>query len=197
MRTTSILIAMAIVVAASAAQADITFDFNLLGQWEDDAAISSIMSSEFGAAVTTSGAMSFDYGSFSYIGTTIFPGTDRSLEVTFSEEIIGAQFLGIVLAPPPDDTFQLTWYNGIAEVGSFSHDHASAIFDSGWLDFGSGVDRLAFSNSGVHHIAIDDLTVRKADAVSVAPAPGAIALTIVGLGVVATALAWRKRGVSR
>jgi hypothetical protein len=191
MKRCSKLVLAAVLMIVSTAQADITFDFNTLGWFQDDVTISAYMSALYEpgvpSSVTTDGAVSAP----GWIGTNLFAGLDKDFEISFNDvPIIGAQFIGYVLAPSEGADFTCEWYNGGDLVGALSRDNSFEVFDSGWLDFSGPVDRMRFSNAGVHDIAIDDLTVRRADLH--VPVPGAVVLGIVGLGV-AGAVVFRGR----
>lgn len=187
MRSNPIMIAIATALAVSAVQADITFDFNELDYWKGDTAISDYMTDEYGSSVMTDDAMtglSIDFTDSPFIGTMAFSGWDGNFDITFDgEPIIGARFQGRVFFPSGGADFDFRAYSGDDLVASFSRNNCFEIFTTDWLAFDTPVDRLRFSNLGIHSVGIDDLTVRKATD-SVIPAPGAIVLVVLGLGVV-------------
>lgn len=185
----AMLVVLVACLVSPAALAEVTFDFNSLTMWQRDDAIGAYMTDTYGSAVSTSDALTglaLDFSETCFIGTLAFSSWDGNFDIVFEDEpISGASFTGFVFYPSGNPDFEFKAYDGDDQlVYSFTRNNCFEVFESGWMDFGSSpVSRLHFSNSGIHAVGIDDLTVSKAE--SVIPAPGAFLLVALGLGSVA------------
>ncbi|MBN2559534.1 MAG: hypothetical protein JXQ75_01200 [Phycisphaerae bacterium] len=186
--------------AVSSLRADITFDFDALASYDftglsfadHDVPISAYMSGVYGSSVETIDAV---FGNadpwfvLTFGSAEGWPGWDGTLEIIFDEEpITGVQFRGKVWEMRGAD-FHLRAYDQADQlVGVYVWSPDDEIFSSGWIDFPSAtpVRRLEFSDGTIHAIFIDDLTVRGLG--SAVPSPGAVVLTVLGLGILTTAV---------
>jgi len=188
----SLMFFLSLVLCRPADAQTVTFDFNSLGFFAHDFAISNYMTDVYGSAVATDGALSSNNRSDVGIGeTNFFIATSFQLlgrgdfEVLFEDlPIIGAQFEGHVIDATIGDDFKFIAYAGSEEVFRFTTNDGVEIFDSGWLDFSEPVDRIVISDSGRKDVGIDDFTVQAV------PEPAGLLLLIAG----ASALAARRRG---
>ncbi len=164
----------------------VTFDFNSLGSFSHDLAISSYMSEVYGSTVTTDGARATNdrtdvvEGERNLFIATSFQLLDRGdFEILFGElPIEAARFEGHVIDATLGDDFSFVAYDGLTEVFSFSRDDGVEIFDSGWLNFSTPVDRLVISDTGRKDVGIDDLQVQPV------PDPSTGVLALVGLAAI-------------
>ena len=164
----------------------VTFDFNSLGLFSHDLAISSYMTGVYGSTVTTDGARSSNdrtdvvEGERNLFISTSFQLLDRGdFEILFGDiPIQAARFEGHVIDGTLGDDFSFVAYDRLIEVFSFSRDDGVEIFDSGWLHFSTPVDRLVISDSGRRDVGIDDLQVQPV------PDPSAGVLALVGLAAI-------------
>ena len=179
-------VSLLLVSAAGEARAGlVTFDFNSLGFFGRDVAISEYMTDVYGSTVTTDGARVSNErtdpgGSTNRFIATSVQLLDRGDFIILFEElpIIGAEFEGHVIDATPGDDFNFTAFNGDTEVFSYSRDDGVEIFDSGWNDFSEPVDRIVVSDSGWRDVGIDDFIVQPV------PEPATVLLAMIGAAVV-------------
>jgi hypothetical protein len=173
----------AVVAGVSGASAQtFHFDFNSLENRDRDNAVSDYMTAIYGSSVETDGVRVTDQTSIPGGVTDLFIATSLQLlnrgdfEIVFDDvSIMGVQFEGHVLDPTIGEDFHFRAFNGNTEVFALARNGGEEIFDSGWLEFQSPVDRLVFSDSGRKDVGIDDLTVQ------VAPEPATLGLLLVGI----------------
>jgi len=189
MKRNLILVAAVLVMAAPAAQADVTFDFNpLVPVLHGDTAISNYMTNVYGSSVTTNGArvgLDLGFGMDPYIFTDILTGGD--FDIWFNDVPVKAlQFQGHVFRATRGADFRLKAWSGGSVVFNEAYFGGEGTFNTPWIVFSDPVDHLRFSNSRVHDVGIDDLQVEPV------PAPAAVVLGAIGLGLVA----WMNRRFS-
>ena len=179
---------LAVLAAGEARAALVAFDFNSLGFFARDFAISNYMTEVYGSTVTTDGARASNErtdpgGSSNFFIATSFQLLERGdFEILFEElPIIGAQFEGHVIDATPGDDFSFVAFSEGTEVFSLSRNDGTEIFDSGWIDFSAPVDRLIISDSGRKDVGIDDLVVQPV------PEPATVLLLVIGAAAV-----WRR-----
>ncbi len=176
---------MAVLLAVTAwgeARAElVTFDFNSLGLFARDSAVSDYMTDVYGSTITTDGVRASNDRSDPGGDTNMFIATsfqifDRGDFIILFEElpIIGAQFEGHIIDATIGDDFSFIAYNGDTEILSFSRNDGVEIFDSGWIEFSEPVNRIVVSDSGRKDVGIDDFVVQPV------PEPATVLLFVVG-----------------
>ncbi len=179
--TVSFVSLLAMLAATEVRAGLVTFDFNSVGFFARDLAISNYMTEVYGSAVTTDGARASNErtdpgGSSNFFIATSFQLIERGdFEILFEEvPIVGMQFEGHVIDATLGDDFRVFAFSGDDEVFSFSRNDGVEIFDSEWIDFSEPVDRLIVSDSGRKDVGLDDLVVQPV------PEPAAALLMLVG-----------------
>ena len=155
-------------LASTASGQTVTFDFNSLGRFDRDRAISEYMTDLYGSPVSTDGARATNERSDDPAGAeamfiaTSFQLLQRGDFIILFENvpISGAQFEGHVIDATVGDDFRFRAFNGQEEVLSFSRNDGVEIFDTEWFNFPEPVDRLVFSDSGRKDVGVDDLVVQ-------------------------------------
>lgn len=169
------------------------FDDGGLSAGDQAAAISSYMTTKYLSPVTVEDAAvgnnaiplapDWSGNTTNFIWTALGSGGD--MDIYFNTvPIVGMQFDGYVFDATLGADFQVKGYSGATVVYSNSWNSGVGGLNSGWVNFGSPVDRLWFSDSTLHDIGIDNLTVESSTVGQVIPAPGAILLGSIGVGLV-------------
>jgi hypothetical protein len=202
-----------------AAQASVTFNFNILSDDGTSAAIGTYMTGLYGSTVTVSDAIS-DNDNWSgnttiAINTMSGSNVGGDFEVLFGVQPISALLgsggtgstVGYVYDATSDDDFSIKAYD--STYGDVENPSASALVTNWHVDYGTSwwglvndgdntvvnlpdlsftrpVSLLVISDSGTKDVGIDNLQVEPyvAGGGAVIPAPGAILLGSIGVGLV-------------
>ena len=178
---TKVAVLLAVTAWGEARAELVTFDFNSLGLFARDSAVSDYMTDVYGSTITTDGVRASNDRSDPGGDTNMFIATsfqifDRGDFIILFEElpIIGAQFEGHIIDATIGDDFSFIAYNGDTEILSFSRNDGVEIFDSGWIEFSEPVNRIVVSDSGRKDVGIDDFVVQPV------PEPATVLLFVVG-----------------
>ncbi|MBN1343894.1 MAG: hypothetical protein JXQ73_14515 [Phycisphaerae bacterium] len=190
---------VSVMVMTSGAYADMTtFDFNALADGASPSQVSCYMTGLYGSSVTETDAYA-DRGDWhgnctTYIWSAL--GSFGDFEISFDENpITGMSFCGYIFDATLGADFHVYAYTEaygnrylpcpVAHVYTgrwYGGDDTE--FCSGWIEFDEPVTLLVFSNSGLHDVGIDCLTVCSPDGEQVVPAPGAALLGVLGLSII-------------
>lgn len=161
-----------------------TFDDGGLVNVDKDDKISDYMTSKYGSNVTSSGAFVAKDPLFNNTFYISNYHTGTSFEIVFDEAITSASFDWFVFEAGDGSDFKYIAYdagdNVVDWFVEYTNDNIGGV--SGLREYATPVTRLFFSNDGFHDIAIDNLAV--GSNYSAIPAPGAILLASLGVGIV-------------
>lgn len=178
-------------VLAVSAQA-VMFDFNGLSNYQGSGAVANYMSATYGSQITVNntrvGAGStygVNFGPDSYLFTDLGTFFCGPMEMKFRSNAIGSMsFQGCVFRESANEDFVLKAYAGNQLVGQYAWNGVGS-FNSGNIVFDKPVDRLLFSDSFVHDVGIDDLSVNGwGETLNAVPVPASLVLGGLGIGVI-------------
>lgn len=182
----SILTIVLVLCIVSAAQADVTFTFDDGGlKFADhDAEVSSYMTSKYGSNVKTNGVyVSSDDNFNKTLFISTYKNTSGDFDIMFDKAIDSASFDWFVFDATSGADFRYKAYdengNLIDSLTEYCSTNSGGA--SGLREYKTPVAHLWFSNSGVHDIGIDNLTVSGGNVI---PAPGAVLLSSIGVSIV-------------
>jgi len=185
MKVASLVALMFLAVPATRASAQVaTFDFSDLPILSRDVGVSDYMSGVYGSSISTSGARAShdrsDDVSDTFISTSLQLFDRGNFEILFDDvPIAGLEFEGHIIDATVGDDFTMLAFFDNNLVYELSRNEGVEIFDTGWVDFLSPVNRLVFSDSGRKDVGVDDFSV-----ISVPEPAASLLLLIGGLGAV-------------
>ena len=178
------IIAICMVGIVQARTTMFTFDDGTLAYVDKDDKISEYMTWKYGSTVTSNGAFVAKDPAFNDTFFLSNYHTGTSFEIIFDQAIPSASFDWFVFESGEGSDFKYIAYDASGNVVDwfveYTNDNIGGT--SGLREYSTPVSRLYFSNDGFHDIAIDNLEVGGGN--SAIPAPGAILLASMGVGVV-------------
>ena len=180
-----ILTAVVSICMVGMAQAEmITFSFDDGSLWDGatDTPVGNYMTSKFGGTVIVDDTEADNDRWNGNSTLALMTDNGSAMDIWFDSVITGMDFDGFVDDAGFGSDFKARWYIGNSYVDQRVWNTGNNTpVNTAWIDFGTDVDHLYFSNNGSHDVLIDNLVVDKYVEAAPIPVPGAVLLGMLGL----------------